>query len=241
MSGQTIYSFPDFKEPEKTSSWSEKDKAERDKALAAAGVQLPAMKDPEMEVLRKRAAYIKERMSPKGALNLPPFLDEQRIKHGIPDGFFKSQASFDRIFVFPIDPFDGDEKLVPGSFLYRANMTKMKDMQEGHRGILISAGLSAADRLMSHGIEIGHIVTTNKNVPFARRCEVLPDGHAMYYLVMRDGDLAGSETLAEELREGKRRVVDVGGPDAYSHQIADNDSGQWIARKKISVYVNDTW
>lgn len=224
---RAIYSFP---EPEKTSSWSDKDRGE-------AKIDL---RDVEGEKWEKRKRLIRERMSPPGALKLPPMLEASRLKYGITDAFFQSQASFDRIYVFPLDPFDDAEK-IPGSSLYRANLTKMKDMQEGHRGVLISAGLTAADRLMSHGIELGHVVSTNKNVPFARRCELLEE-EPRFYLVMRDADLAGSETLAEEIRAGKARLVDVGGEGGYSHQIARSDgAGGWDVSKKQSVYVADSW
>lgn len=225
-----IYSFPDFKEPEKTTSWADKERAER--------AAVPLI-DHELLDAEKRTKLIRERMSPPGALRLPALLEAQRLKYGIPDGFFKSQAVFDRIFVFPIDPYDDDDK-VPGTLLHRPKLTKLKDMQEGHRGVLISAGLTAADRLMSHGIELGHIVTTNKNVPFARRCEEIL-GRPMFFLVMREADLAGSETLAEQIRAGERRVVEVGDASGYQHQVAVNDNGDWVARKKQSVYVQDAW
>jgi hypothetical protein len=226
MSTERIYSLPQV---EKASSWTAK------------GEPQIELRDHELEKAQKRTALIRARMSPPETLRLPPLLEAHRQKYGIPDGFFKSQASFDRIYVFPIDPFDDDDKMTPGSFLYRANTTKMKDMQEGHRGVLISAGLKAADVLMSHGIEIGHIVTTNKNVPFARRCEVLEDGHQMFYLVMREADLAGSETLAEEILAGKKKTVEVGDETGYQHVIASNDNGTWTTRKKLSVYVQDAW
>lgn len=224
-----VTSWP-FKEPEKKSAWDDHPKPKFD-----------PHRDTELEQAKKRTEMIKKRMSPPGALKLPPLLEAQRLRWGIPDGFFKTQASFDRIFVFPLDQFDDDEKFAPGSPILRPKLTKMKDLQEGNRGVLISAGLTAADRLMSHGIELGHIVTTNKNVPFARRCDRLEDGTDLFYLVMRDGDLAGSETLAEQIREGKKRVEDAGDPDSYSHQVASNDNGNWTFRKKVSAYVNDTW
>lgn len=231
---EKVTSWP-FKEPEKKSSWGEKDKPKFDPT-----------RDTERELAEKRTAMIKARMSPPGALRLPPLLEAQRLRWGIPDGFFKTQASFDRIFIFPLDQFDEDEKYAPGSPIVRPKLTKLKDLQEGNRGVLISAGLTAADRLMSHGIELGHIVTTNKNVPFARRCDRLEDGTDLFYLVMRDGDLAGSETLAEDLRSGKKHIEDVGDPGEYQHQVCDlihsNDGmAAYGARKKKSVYVNDTW
>ncbi len=224
-----IYSFP---EPEKTSAWKPEERKE-------ARIE---MRDTERDAAIKRTKLIKERMSPPGALRLPEKLEAARLKHGIPDGFFRVAAGFDRIFVFPIDPFDADEKL-PGSFLYRPELTQQKDLQEGYRGVLISAGLTAMDRLMSHGYELGDIVMTNKNVPFARRMELI-EGKPMFVLVMRDGDLAGNETLQADILAGKRRVVDIGGGDGYGHQLAEPSQetpGEWVVRKKQSVYIQDCW
>lgn len=227
MTQKAIYSFP---EPEKTTTWKPEDRGDTQIEL----------RDFEKDDAEERTRLIKERMSPPGELRLPPLLEKARLEHGIPDGFFRSQAAFDRIYVFPIDQFDGVETYTPNGLIARPKLTKLKDLQEGHRGVLISAGLTAADRLMSHGIELGHVVTTNKNVPFARRCERFPK-FEMFYLVMREADLAGSETLAEQLRGGDKRIVDVGGDEGYQHQVAVNDNGEWATRKKQSVYVSDVW
>ena len=222
-----IYSFP---EPEKTSSWKPEERGE-------APLE---MRDFELDKAIQRTKLIRDKMSPPEVLQLPPKLEAARQKHGIPDGFFRACAGFDRIFVFPLDPFDQDDK-IPGTSLYRPQLTKQKDLQEGYRGVLISAGLTAMDRLMSHGYELGDVVMTNKNVPFARRVEQL-EGFDMFVLVMRDGDLAGNETLQEDIRAGRRRVVDVGADYAYSHQIAQSDGDHgWTYAKKQSVYIQDSW
>lgn len=228
-----IYSFP---EPEKKTAWTE-----RDEILARVDPGSSAMfRDTERDAAIHRTRLIKERMSPAGALHLPEKLEAARHKHGIPDGFFRVAAGFDRIFVFPIDPFDANEKL-PGSSLYRAELTQQKDLQEGYRGVLISAGLTAMDRLMSHGYELGDVVMTNKNVPFARRMELL-EGKPMFVLVMRDGDLAGNETLQADILAGKRRVIDAGDPDRYEHQVGHlGEAGDWTTMKKQSLYITDCW
>lgn len=225
MSSSPIYSFPEFKEPEKNTSWAE-NKIE--------------LVDHELEAAKRRTELIKARMSPPGALGLPPLLEAHRLKYGIPDGAFASQALFDRIHVFPIDHGEGEavEKTTGG--IYKPATTKLKDKQEGNRGVLISAGLTAMDRLMSHGVELGDIVVTNKNVPFARRCEELSN-FTMFYLVMREADLASDESLMDRIRAGERRIVEVGDPGQYEHQVASNDNGQWSVAKKASVYINDTW
>lgn len=233
---EKVTSWP-FKEPEKTSAWNDN---------ATPKEPQIDLRDYEKDTAEKRTALIKERMSPPGALRLPPLLEKHRLKYGIPDGFFQSQAVFDRIYVFPLDQFDGEQTYSPQGKIIRGQLTRLKDLQEGNRGVLISAGLTAADRLMSHGIELGHIITTNKNVPFARRCERLSDGTEMFFLVMREADLAGSETLAEQLRTGEKQIQDVGDPGEYQHQVCDliaNDNGlaAYGARKKKSVYVNDNW
>ena len=231
-----VTSWP-FPEPAKTSAWESEGTVRKDPEI---------FRDFEKATAEKRTALIRARMSPPDALRLTPLLEANRLKYGIPDGFFKSQAVFDRIFVFPIDQFDGGDTYSPNGTILRGALTKLKDMQEGNRGVLISAGLTAADRLMSHGIELGHVVTTNKNVPFARRCERLADGTEMFYLVMREADLAGSETLAEQLRAGTKQIDDVGDPGEYQHQVCDliaNDNGMaaYGTRKKKSVYINDAW
>ncbi len=227
---ETVTSWP-FKEPEKKSAWADTPKEPKIE-----------FRDFERDKVTKRTEMIKARMSPPGKLRLPPLLEAQRQKYGIPDGFFKSQAMFDRIFVFPIDQFDDADTYSVGGSIHRPNSTKLKDMQEGNRGVLISAGLTAADRLMSHGCELGHVVTTNKNVPFARRCERLEDGTEMFYLVMREADLAGSETLAAEIVMGDKRILECGGSmDGYEHQVASAVDGEWSFRKKKSVYINDSW
>lgn len=225
-----VTSWP-FKEPEKTTAWKDRDEEERKFELI----------DRELEKAKRRTALIKEHMSPPGAFRaLPPQLEAQRLKYGITDAYFRTQALWDRIFVFPIDVEDGDKAEKTTGGIIKPSITKLRDLQEGNRGILISAGLQAMDRLMSNGIEIGHIIITNKNVPFARRCEQISE-EMLHYLVMREADLAGSETLMEEIAAGKKRIVDVGGEDGYNHQIAELVDGEWVVRKKKSVYVTDTW
>jgi co-chaperonin GroES (HSP10) len=226
-----IYSFPDIKEPEKTTSWEDRK-----------GPKVELV-DHELEKAKRRTELLKAKMSPPGALGLPPLLEEHRLKYGIPDGAFKVQALFDRIFVFPIDAFDGDEAEKTTGGLFKPNTTKLKDKQEGHRGVIISAGLTAMDRLMSHGVELGDIVITNKNVPYANRCEQLSE-FDVFTLIMREADLAGDETLQARIRAGKQLIVDMAGADGgYSHQIADVGADGVFDdfRKKKSVYINDTW
>ncbi len=232
-----VWSLPN--EPEKTSAWDTGDRGTVE--LAPAKETRIELVDHDLERAKKRTELLKTRMSEPDELRLPPLLEARRQKYGIPDGVFKVQATWDRIIVFPIDLFDGDLAQKTTGGLWKTRETQQRDQQEGHRGVLISAGLSAIDRLASHGYEIGHIVHTNKNVPFARRCEQF-EAFEVFYLAMREADLLGSEDLREQLRTGEAKIVDVGGDDGYNHQIARRQpDGSYSTRKKLSAYVNDTW
>lgn len=227
-----VTSWP-FKEPEKTSAWAKEQAPVKD-----APVQL---RDYEKEKEARIEALIRERVSPPGGVRgIPPALEAQRLKYGIPDGVFRACAGWDRVLVYPIDPFDGASKHA-GTGIERTMLSKKKDQQDGYRGVLISAGLTAADRLMSHGWELGDIVITNKNVPFARAFDRIPEAGDIWVLVMRDGDLAANESLRARIWEGQVRIVDVGGHDGYSHQLERLEDGEWTTLKKKSVYVADTW
>lgn len=218
-----------FKEPDKKSAWAD---APRD-------IPVP-MVDYETEKLARAKKAIRDSMAPAGALGLSPALEAKRQKYGIPDGVFRTAAGFDRVLVYPIDPFDGEETF-SGTSIVKTKLTQQKDLQEGYRAVLISAGLSAADRLMGHGYELGDTVLTNKNSPFARRCQQIHDAGDIWVLVMRDGDLAGNESLQERITAGEARISDVGGEDGYCHQIERPVDGEWTTRKKKSVYVADSW
>jgi len=215
-----VWSIPDMKEPDKKSSWDPQPKE--------APIE---MVDHELEKAKRRTEEIRALMSTAGALGLPQLLDEQRLKWGIPDGAFSTQAVFDRIHIFPID-FEGLKETWGQGLIHRPEVTKMRDTQNGHRGILISMGLAAADHCISHGIELGHIVRTIRNAPHAQECARISSG-SIFYLVMRDGDLTGSETQADELRAGKTRIIDEGGQHGYCFNLD--------GRKKQIALTKDNW
>ncbi len=225
-----IYSLP---EPEKTTFWKSRpndDAGERDRVLAEAG--MPAFRDVELDAAIKRTEEIKTLMSPPGTLGLPERLEAARWKWGIPDGAFKARALFDRIHVFPVD-FEDDNKRTKGG-LWVPEVTQQKGVQSAHRGVLLSMGLTAADKCTSHGVELGDVVRTIRNAPHAQECaRLVCENKSMYYLVMRDADLTGDESQEERLRSGEMSIVDEGGEHSYCYQI--------LGRKKRGVFVNDSW
>lgn len=221
-------------EPEKVTSWPWEKVTVRDRR----GQEDPKPEEPPKDIpvaqvdheaveALARTAFLKEHMSPKGGLGLPPALDEARLHWGIPDEAFDAVALFDRIHVWPIDLRGKEETYMAGGAIIKPETSRMRDLQQGYRGILISAGMGASDRLMSHGTELGDIVHTIKNVPHAHEC-LSYKKWGFVYLVMREGDLNGNESLRARLRTGVMKIEDCGGDDSYSHQIA--------GRKKQSVF-----
>ena len=209
-----VYSLP---EVEKTTSWKSRD--------------LPVdFRDVELDTAKQRTAEIKALMSPPGALGLTERLEAARFKWGIPDGAFKARALFDRIHVFPLD-FEDDPTKTKGG-IYVPEVTQMRGVQTAHRGVLISMGLTAADKCTSHGVELGDVVRTIRNAPHAQECARLTMC-PMFYLVMRDADLTSDESQEERLRSGEISIIDEGGDHSICYQIE--------GRKKRGVFVNDGW
>lgn len=215
-----------FKEPEKTSAWKEEPRLEPVKDIPVRQV------DHELEAAKARTAELKTMMAPPGALGLPPLLEQMRLKWGIPDGAFEARAIFDRIHIFPID-YEGDKETYGNSMIHRPSSAKTRDIQRGHRGVLISMGLEAMDHCISHGVELGHIVRTIRNAPHVQEVARLVNGGPMYILVMRDGDLTGSETLEQQVRNGEKQIVNDGG----DHSLNFNIEGY----KKKRALVADEW
>jgi hypothetical protein len=217
-----------MKEPVKSTSWTSRVKDPDD--IPGVGDMLAAgLRDVDLDADIKRTEETKAQMSPAGALGLPELLEAQRLKWGIPDGAFKARAVFDRIHIYPLN-FDSDKKTKGG--IYIPMTTQQRDLQNAHRGVLISMGLEAADKCVSHGIELGHIVRTIRNAPHAQECARLSSG-PLFYLVMRAGDLTADETQEEKLRSGETKIVDEGGEHSYCYQIE--------GRKKRGVFINDNW
>lgn len=166
-------------------------------------------------------------VSAKGTLNLPPLLDARRLEHGIPDkAFAKSQAAFDRIFVWQIDE-HAEETYIPGGTLVRPETVRDADRKSANRGVLVSAGVCSLDTLRSHGMDLGHIVTFMQIQPWKMPLGYV-DGKQQKLLMMRDGDLCGSEDLAAMLRSGAVTInVTVDKDGKRRHRYVDQEGRIW--------------
>jgi hypothetical protein len=228
-----VQSWP-FKEPEKKSAW----KPEELKAPAGNGAPVPIFaRDDELRKAQAFEAELEANMSPPGALHLPDKLEAARLKWKITDRAFERMPTFDRIHVVQVDLMkllrEGDESAYfPGTTILRPGLTVRKEEEGCHMGILIGAGLSAMDKLLSHGIEVGDVVGYVKLAPFRHTYFVGEHGHS-YYLVMNVGDITCDETLGRDVIQGRVKIRDEGGEDGYCHQIA--------GKKKRSVFATDHW
>jgi hypothetical protein len=164
--------------------------------------------------------------APKGTIpGLSPLLDARRLECAMPNEFFRVQAAFDVCFVHQIrwHPKDtyGDTGIV------MTENAKRKDREETPRGVLVSAGLGALDALKSNGIDIGHIVSFIRQAPW-RMPVAMVDGVEFPLLILRAGDITGSEDLAAALAAGECEIQ--WDPEAMQHFYVDKDGKRWTPK-----------
>lgn len=181
----------------------------------------------EAETLLRIKRIQDESMSPAGALHLPELLDKRRLQFAIPDGSFKIQPSYDRIFVHQL-PATEDNKLFDGSSkIIAPDISKKRQREEMPRGVLISAGLSALDSLRSNGYDLGHIVTFMRIAPL-RHKTLSAEGLTEHVVVLHAGDLTGSEDTAAKLLSGELTIGFVEDPKnpGYRHHVYKTKNGE---------------
>lgn len=188
------------------------------------------LSDPEGRKLAEKAiqedAEIRARMSPPGKIPaIPPLLERRRLEFGITDGAFDHQCAYDRILVHQL-PRETGEKY-EGTQIIMPETGKARRRADTPRGIVVSAGLRALDNLRSNGIDLGHIVSFIQMAPWRIKCDVFGAGRERYLLVLRDGDIIGSEDTRKAIAEGKcfiNRRIDNG---VATHVFTDENGDTW--------------
>lgn len=136
------------------------------------------------------------------------------------------EASFDRVVVFSVP----EEKAmrdtyVDGGLIAKPETKKTTEKNETPRGILVSAGLTARDYLRGHGIGLGHMVWVARLSPWRHEVDRTAAG-VVEFLFLRAGDIVGSETLQQYVRDGKVTVtVSTEGEDKGQHRYQFIDGG----------------
>lgn len=201
-----------------------------DAAVRRMGLTItPEEKQKVTQEATRATESLKRRMSPKGALRLPPLLDARRLEWGIPDGAFRAQALYDRLLIWQIPPAFSTGDTIGGGAILKSEQTKLKELRECPRGIIISAGLKALDVLRSNGSDLGHIVKTVKNSIYGVQCDYDPEtGKYDWLQVLRDSDLIDDEDLHTALISGACSVKAVKSQDQAVHHIfVDAEGNEW--------------
>lgn len=176
------------------------------------------------------AAELKKRRKPEGHFpQNPALLERRRMQYLVPNGAFKQAAAFDRILVWQLSQDDSDT--FGDTSIIRPEASQKKAEEEAPRGILICAGLNAMDTLKSNGIDLGHIVTFIRHAPWHMKIDTV-EGHDFYVLMLRAGDITGSEDLAKAMCAGECRIEmsetkHEDGVVVREHFYVDNDGKTW--------------
>lgn len=171
----------------------------------------------------------------KGHFKIPPLLEQRRIEANIPDGFFEFQMAFDRILIFQLSQDQGET--YGDTLIIKPEAVAAVQHREAPKGVLVGAGLRALDNLKSNGIDVGHVITFINNAPWHMRLGNIK-GHDYYGLVMRDGDITGSEDLATNLQEGNERfeitTYQKDGLNIREHHYVDAAGFKWAPQEPFT-------
>lgn len=182
----------------------------------------PAVRDWVQQLI-KHDERVSAKISPEGELGLPRALDQARLLHRIPDGAFRLQAVYDRIYVYQVA---WDQKGTFGDgLIHKSDVTKDRDRVQAPLGIIISAGLRAMDVLRSNGMDLGHTAGLIRLAPYRIECDTV-GGKTIEILVMNSGDLVGSEELAKALRSREARIVYD--DELKQHVYIDGTGRRWV-------------
>lgn len=188
-------------------------------------------------VVASVAQALEDSLKPLGHYNIPALLDQRRLEYAIPNGAFEIAPVFDRIYVWQV-PEHNSQTFDEGGMILKPEHTQSVQRRITPRGILVSAGLQAMDSLYSAGIEIGHFVKFQKMSPFEMTIETI-SGNDLKVMVMRDGDIVGSEDIATMLNNGATEVENVS-QDGYDFRFSLNGTKESTG-KKASAYFDPSY
>lgn len=129
------------------------------------------------------------------SLSIPVLLDWRRRKYNIPLLAFRKQAQYDRVHIWQIDEYEGG--VIPGTSLHLPESVKKRQTESTPRGIIISAGPLALDRLRTNGMDLGHVVGIVRLAPWRSPIGFNKDYREDSLLVCRDSDVVNSEDAAK--------------------------------------------
>lgn len=182
-------------------------RARRRKRLAGGRLtfeQIDALKPFERQQAENASIDLTKHMATPGALNLPPLLEQRRLEYGLPDHLFDAQATFGFVLVYQITRLASET--YGDSVIVRTQQNMDREAKEAPRGIIISAGLDALDKLRSNGVDLGHIVLFSRSIPY-RASMGIAGLKEQYLLVLQVGDIFASEDAAEAILDRGAKVA----------------------------------
>jgi hypothetical protein len=154
---------------------------------------------------KRIAAELPKHMSPPGTYSfLGELLDKRRLEYGICDGFFKRTMTFDGVLVQQLND-NPDEDHFEDSMIIKPVAAQNREKEEAPRGLLLNAGLGALDTLRSNGVDLGHIVNFIRQAPWRMKVATIANSD-IWALLLRAGDIKGSEDTARLLKEGRLKI-----------------------------------
>jgi hypothetical protein len=107
------------------------------------------------------------------------------------------------------------------------HVAKRRTKEEAPRGILVSAGLKALDNLNSNGIDVGFRVHFIRTAPW-RMPITMVNGKEFYLMILRDGDILGSEDTMLNLKSKKCEIKLAEFEDgSVQHKYMDDNGKVW--------------
>lgn len=125
-------------------------------------------------------------------------------KYAIPP--WPYEACFDRIVVFSV-PEDAAARdtYVAGGSIVKPETRRDADERATPRGVIVSAGLAARDVLYHAGMDLGDMVWVARLSPWRHQVDRDKNGKPIEFLFLRVGDIVGSESLLEAVKD--ERIV----------------------------------
>jgi hypothetical protein len=170
---------------------------------------------------------MRSRMPPAGALHLSKHLDQRRLDYFIPYTAFRTECVFDRIYVYQISAKKQKDKFIDDGLIYIPPSDQKGREQEASRGIIVSAGLGALDRLASHGMEVGDIIQFTRLSPFRQWFDKI-EGIDQYLLALHGGDPISCEDLRRKLWDGTLKIAQVDDGNGGKTHVYQDQAGNYV-------------
>lgn len=137
---------------------------------------------------------------------MPKLLKDRIKEFHIPPA--PGQALFDEVLIFQIpDEEKGAETFGKESKIIKPMTKKDADEKRCPRGVIVSAGLGAMDKLRDHGMQLGEMVRFSPHVYTRFELDHDAQGREQYMPFMTVGDIKVSEDVPGRLVSGELELV----------------------------------